>query len=331
VQPKGGFAESEFPGIPTMGQLGGASISIVLCTRNRAELLTEAIASVVKQDFRCADYEIVVVDNASTDRTAEVVAQFHHANIRYLREESLGLCIARNAGWHAAVGRYVVFFDDDAVAEPGWLSAIMETFERSPDRTGVIGGPVHPIWEAHRPAWLADPVACSLTIVDWGQSEKFISDIRCEWLVGANMAVPKDVLCEVGGFHPWLDRVGNNLLSSGDVFLQKEIMRRGYQCLYVPAMRVSHRVPASRLNQRWFEKRFFWQGISDAVMHLIEGMPSPGQRVRLALSTTKGVLGSRDKLASLLFRSEQPEVFTSRCLALIEIGFIAGLLGASGH
>jgi hypothetical protein len=145
------------------------------------------------------------------------------------------------------------------------------------------------------------------------------------------MALPKTLLSEIGGFHPWLDRVGNNLLSSGDVFLQKEMMRRGYQCLYVPAMGISHRVPASRLNQRWFERRFFWQGVSDAVMHLIEGMPSPAQRVRLALSISKDVLGSRDKIASLLFRSQQPELFTCRCLTLIEIGFVAGLLGASGH
>lgn len=307
-------------------------ISIVLCTRNRAELLAEAIASVARQDFSYADYEIIVVDNGSTDRTAEVVRQFNHGpNVRYLREESIGLCIARNSGWRAAVGRYVVFFDDDAIAEPGWLSAIMDAFERSPRTIAVIGGPVRPIWEEHRPVWLADQVACSLTIVDWGQSEKIIPDVRREWLVGANMVVPKAVLSEIGGFHPWLDRVGNNLLSSGDVFLQKEIMRRGYQCLYVPAMSISHRVPASRLNQRWFERRFFWQGISDAVMHLIDGMPSPAQRLRLAFSVGMGVVGSRRKVASLLFRTERQDVFTSRCLALIEIGFVAGLLGASGH
>jgi hypothetical protein len=78
-------------------------------------------------------------------------------------------------------------------------------------------------------------------------------------------------------------------------------------------------------------KTLFWQGISDAVMHLIEGMPSPTQRVRLALSVGKGVVGSRRKIASLLFRTEQPDVFTSRCLAPVETGFVAGLLGASGH
>jgi glycosyltransferase involved in cell wall biosynthesis len=272
------------------------------------------------------------VDNGSTDQTAEVVRQFHNGPlIRYLREESVGLCIARNSGWRAAAGRYVVFFDDDAIAEPGWLSAIMDAFERSPCTVAAIGGPADPIWEASRPVWLADQVAYSLTIVDWGQSEKIIPDVRREWLVGANMAVRKAVLSEIGGFHPWLDRVGSNLLSSGDVFLQKEIMRRGYQCLYAPTMRISHRVYASRLNQRWFEKRFFWQGISDAVMHLIEGMPSPAQRLCLALSVGKRVVGSRRKLASLLFRAEQPDVFTSRCLTLIEIGFVAGLLGASGH
>jgi hypothetical protein len=62
------------------------------------------------------------------------------------------------------------FFDDDAIAEPCWLSAIMDAFERSPPAIAVIGGSLHPIWEGCRRMWLADQAAYSLTIVDWGQS-----------------------------------------------------------------------------------------------------------------------------------------------------------------
>ena len=307
-------------------------ISVVICTRNRAELLRRAVTSVIHQAFASSDYEILVVDNASTDRTHEVVRQFEGlAPVCYLREDSVGLCVARNTGWRAAAGRYVAFFDDDAVAPPGWLASIQEGFASAPLMIGVVGGPVRAIWEKPRPVWLGDEIVCSLTVIDWGTEDKFLEDVACEWLVGANMAVPKELLAEVGGFHPWLDRVGNNLLSSGDVFLQKELMKRGYRCLYRPSMVVGHLVPASRLNQKWFLRRYYWQGISDAVMHLIEKNPSPAERVRTAFSHLAHVMRSEQRALLFATRTNCPQTFAGRCLALIPIGFAAGLLGAARH
>src|SRR5262249_55938924 len=158
--------------------------------------------------------------------TREIVKQFQdRASVRYLHEEQVGLCVARNTGWRNAAGRYIAFFDDDAIASPMWLTAIRDGFVSRPRQVGAIGGPARAVWEKPRPPWLSDEIVCSLTVVDWGPSAKLLHDISREWLVGANIAIPKAVLLEVGGFHPWLDRVGNNLLSSGDVFLQKEITR----------------------------------------------------------------------------------------------------------
>jgi glycosyltransferase involved in cell wall biosynthesis len=306
-------------------------LSIVLCTLNRAKLLREAVLSIIQQDFPKSDYEIVVVDNGSTDQTAAVVRELQNkAPIRYLRDDRIGLCIARNTGWQAARGRYIAFFDDDAKAKPGWLAAIRDAFERNPV-IGVVGGRVAPIWEGVRPPWLADDIACSLTIVDWGSSEKVITDIRREWLVGANMAVPKAVLAEIGGFHPWLDRVGNNLLSSGDVFLQKQVIRRGYQCLYVPAIAIEHLVPPSRLAQDWFMRRFYWQGVSDAVMQLIEQSPSTTKRLRMAFARGEQLMRSRKRLKALISSSANPDAFAMKCFTLLDIGFILGLLGVARH
>jgi glucosyl-dolichyl phosphate glucuronosyltransferase len=305
---------------------------VIICTRNRAELLEKALGSMVEQDFPPSDYEILIVDNGSTDGTPKVVVKCQgNVNIRYIREDRVGLCVARNTGWRAAEGKYVAFFDDDALARPGWLRAIRQAFEGSGSSIGIIGGRVDPIWQGRRPTWLSDAIANSLTIVDWGPFDKFIPDIRSEWLVGANMAVPKAILDDIGGFHPWLDRVGNNLLSSGDVFLQKKIMQRGYRCAYVPAMAIEHVVPPSRVTQKWFLQRYFWQGVSDAVMILIESVPSPAERLRLALVRSMGMLRSWRKVRSLLFRTEHPDIFTTKCFALIDIGYILGLLGAAKH
>ena len=312
---------------------GNPVISVVICTRNRASLLRKAVASVAGQDFPRQDYEVVIVDNGSTDETPEVVQEFQGlVRIRYVREERIGLCIARNTGWRAAEGRYIAFFDDDASAHPGWLLAIRRAFEQEDiPRVAIVGGRVQPMWERPRPSWLGDEVALSLTIVDWGPADKIITDIRQEWVVGANMAIPKAILIKVGGFHPWLDRVGSNLLSSGDVFLQKEIMRHGFCCRYVPNMAVDHLVPASRLTQRWFLRRFFWQGVSDAVMCLIENTPSPLERVRLALNRSRHLIRSWRLMKGLVLRTQRPELFGAQCFALIDLGFVLGLLGIAGR
>ena len=120
--------------------------------------------------------------------------------------------------------------------------ALREADER--DATlGCIGGKVDPIWEAPRPAWLSDQVALGLTIVDWSERTKAITDLKAQWLVGTNIAFRRAALVMSRGFHPALDRAGARMLSSGDVYLTKQILELGYECEYVPAMRVRHRVP----------------------------------------------------------------------------------------
>jgi glycosyltransferase involved in cell wall biosynthesis len=306
-------------------------ISVVICTHNRSECLPAAIQSALDQNPVSSGFEVVVVDNASTDRTREAVAPFlESGRVRYIHEGRLGLCHARNTGWQQARGRYVAYLDDDAVACTGWLAAIAEAFSTTPT-PGIVGGRVEPIWEAPRPRWLSDDLAGGLAVLDWSDRAHVITDVRTEWLAGVNLALPVSVLAEVGGFHPWLDRVGSRMLSSGDVFLQKQVMGRGYACLYSPKMAVRHRVPASRLRKPWFYRRYFWQGVSDAVMQLIEERPSRLQRIRKAAGKATSLLGDRRRLADLLRSTDEPDLLTRKCFALIPVGHAAGLLGLARH
>jgi glycosyltransferase involved in cell wall biosynthesis len=156
------------------------TVSVVICTNNRSAHLKKAIHSVLKQDISSSKYEIIVVDNASSDDTAEAVECFEsEKTIRYVYEKQLGLCNARNTGWQCARGRYVAYLDDDAIANPGWLSAIENAFIIEPD-AGVVGGRVEPIWKGNRPLWLSDDIAVSLTIIDWSESSRIITDVRLQ-------------------------------------------------------------------------------------------------------------------------------------------------------
>lgn len=301
-------------------------ISVIVCTHNRARFLRGALQSVVDQEFPRHDYAVIVVDNASSDDTRQVVADFRSdGNVSYVHEPKLGLNHARNTGWRAAEGEYVAYFDDDALAEPGWLAAIRDVFAAA-DGPAIIGGRVDPIWEAERPSWLSDGAATALTIVDWGATARPLAQVPREWLSGVNFAMPVSLLQELGGFDLRLDRVGNRLLSNGDILIQRRAQQRGYPCLYHPEMRVRHAVPAARLTQRWFVSRYYWQGMSDAAMEMIETTPTLKKRLRRIARRSLRLLTSPGALRDLLLPTQDPNAFTRKCLALMQVGHIAGLL-----
>lgn len=307
-------------------------LSVIICTHNRASDLDRALRSLGNQATPWEGREVIVVDNASTDDTSSVARRWQERlPVRYVVEPTLGLCHARNAGWRTSGAPLIAYLDDDARAAPGWTAAIEAAFDAGGERLGCVGGKVDPIWEAPRPAWLADSVALGLTIVDWSEHPRRITDLRMEWLVGANLALRRAAIEAVGGFEPALDRVGERMLSSGDVYLVKQVMQRGFVCEYHPAMLVEHRVPAARLEQRWFRQRYYWQGISDAVMELLDSRPSGLRRAGLALQRTARLLRQPARLVSLARRTTDPAAFAEQCWTLIALGHVAGLLGAGGR
>jgi len=306
-------------------------ISAVICTHNRAECLGASIQSLVDQSMSRSRYEVIIVNNSSTDSTKEVVESFADANsLRLIFEPRLGLSHARNTGWRSARGRYVAYLDDDAIASPNWLSIIAETFEAVKPRPGCVGGKVDPIWEAPRPRWVSGDLMTCLTAIDWADTAQVLPDLNQKWLVGANIAFPVDVLAEVGGFVLGLDRAGKNLLSGGDVFLEKQIVKAGYTCYYQPEMLVRHFTPRERLNQHWFMRRYYWQGLSDAAMQLIERPLSKRERISLVISKLFNLLRSPVKIGNMIMPTYDPTRFTKKCFAIIEVGHIIGLLGAVG-
>ncbi|MDR4499239.1 MAG: glycosyltransferase [Candidatus Scalindua sp.] len=302
-------------------------ISVIICTHNRVDYLTKAIQSLIDQHVPEDYYEVIVVDNCSTDSTKRVVEQYStDNNIRYIYEPTLGLSYARNTGWRNAKGKYVAYLDDDAIACPVWLNKIIEVFETVTPRPGCVGGKVEPIWEDVRPVWLSDWLLHGLTIIDWSETPHVLTNLSAEWLVGANIAFPIEVLERIDGFTSRLDRIGNNLLSSGDVFIEKQIMKMGCSCYYHPEIAIRHHILKSRLNKDWFIRRYYWQGISDAVMQRLDVKPSLLMRIRIAFSEARTLLISPRKFMALIVPTNNPDRFTQKCFTYIRLGYICGLL-----
>ena len=129
--------------------------SVVICTHNRAGLLSRAIESVCSQSLDPSTYELIIVDNQSTDDTRRVINYYRarYINVKLIYEARRGLSHARNAGWNAALGDYVIYLDDDAIAAQEWLS----TAHRIITTVGpaVFGGPYYAYYDSDKPPWFA--------------------------------------------------------------------------------------------------------------------------------------------------------------------------------
>jgi glycosyltransferase involved in cell wall biosynthesis len=242
-------------------------ITAIICTHNRADSLQKAIQSVLAQSLARDRYEVIVVDNASTDHTADTVRSFATQGVRYVYEQGVGLSIARNTGQREARGEIVAYLDDDAVASPEWLEEILFAFDKYPD-IGVVGGPISADWEGTRPDWLVDDLLPYLSVIHWGNATHVLEPH--EFLAGANFAFRKSALEMIGGFHPRLDRRGNLLLGEGDVHAVDRIIATGMRVLYHPLVTVVHTIPQRRMTKDFFRERLYWQGVSEAVREKID-------------------------------------------------------------
>jgi glycosyltransferase involved in cell wall biosynthesis len=188
------------------------------------------------------------------------------ANLRWLTEKTPGLSNARNVAAREARAPIVAFMDDDAIAAPDWLEALLAVFEKFGAEAQVVGGRVDPLWEVPQPAWLPDDLLGNVSVVNWGGVDRFAS--RTEWVAGTNIAFRVEALRAAGGFSVHLGRTrgGQALLSNDETDVIERMSARGARLIYAPGAAVEHLVPAERLTQAWFRRRVAWQAVSDYLL-----------------------------------------------------------------
>ncbi|MEQ8811104.1 MAG: glycosyltransferase family 2 protein [Imperialibacter sp.] len=131
-------------------------LTVIICTYNRSDLLQECLESIVNQSMDDRNFDVVVVDNNSSDRTKEVVdsmaGKYH--NVHYLKEENQGLSHARNAGWRLAKTEWVNYLDDDAISHNDYVEKILETIQQYD--YPIFGGVYHQWFKFGRPDWFPE-------------------------------------------------------------------------------------------------------------------------------------------------------------------------------
>jgi glycosyltransferase involved in cell wall biosynthesis len=250
--------------VETRDSNSGITVSAVVCTHNGGDVIEKAITSLQKQDYPDDLYEILVVNNASTDDTPAIIEKLSSAGpkeIRCVDEPKLGLSNARNAGIQASQSEVIAFIDDDSMADEKWLSSLVQIFQQHD--AACVGGKVNPIWSIPPPSWLPEEIQLYLTIVDMGPEIRELHGL--EYPSGTNISYRKTAVQEVGGFDPRFGRTGSLLLSGEEDDLCQRLEAAGHKRYYNPSAIVNNPIPESRLTKKWFISRGYWQGRTSAL------------------------------------------------------------------
>jgi glycosyltransferase involved in cell wall biosynthesis len=172
-------------------------VSVVVCTYNGAATLEQCLRSLLALNY--PDYEVIVVDDGSTDHTRGILERFR--SVRAIHQENLGLSTARNVGLQAATGEIVAYTDSDCFADPDWLTHLVHQLQCTD--AAAIGGPNLTPNDGRLAACMA---ACP------GQPTHVLeSDQLAEHIPGCNMAFHRDALEQIRGFDPQFCKAGDDV------------------------------------------------------------------------------------------------------------------------
>jgi glycosyltransferase involved in cell wall biosynthesis len=245
-------------------------ISVIICTYNRAASLQQALSSLSRMQVpKDLPWEIVVVDNNSSDNTKNVTLRFAESadssiRVQYVFEGRQGLNHARNAGIAAAAGDLLFYIDDDVEVTSNWLTEMKNAFDLYP--IIGVGGKVLLKTDLQRPTWWRNEYDGALGKFDAGDST-ILSDQSYTSIIGigANLGFKKSAFKKHGLFHPHLDRRKNKVGMGGDVEFVQRAKDGGDLSMYYPGAVVYHCPVATRITKSYLRRWYFrigeWQAL----------------------------------------------------------------------
>ena len=273
------------------------SLSVVMSTYNRAALLRDAVRSLLTLDPATPPYEVIIVDNNSTDDTRAVVEAMipeSGGRLHYVFEGQQGVAYGRNSGAAAARAPIVVFTDDDVRASPGWLMAYARAFAEHPD-VDYAGGPVQPMWPKPAPTWLTHAHSSPLALIEHGPAGFVVVPENFCVFVTANLAVRREAFEAVGRLDPRFQHEPGAITAMEDHELQIRMQAAGRRGWYEPGAVIRAEVQAERLTKRYHRRWAFDNGRVRA-----RATP-PGYQFDGACTYTPEPMGARKLLGAPLW------------------------------
>jgi glucosyl-dolichyl phosphate glucuronosyltransferase len=297
-------------------------VSVIISTYNRCKSLGTTIASVLSQAPDAPSFEVIVVNNNSTDDTAVVIKSFaaRETRVRYVFERRQGLSHGRNAGLAVARGEFILFTDDDVVVSATWVRDFYDAFLRYPD-ADFIGGKVLPTWEREPEAWL-DATMSPLALQDMGTEPLKVTQENPRCLIGACLGIRQSAFDKAGLFDPTTQRVGDGVGSIEDSDWELKVWRQGGWGVYVPDIVCTTEVPAQRMAKSYHRK---WH-LGHGKFHALSRRPEfEGSGLRVADVpgfVYRQVFQSGYGYITCLLRGQAKEAFLHQTAVFFYVGFI---------
>ncbi|MBP5592319.1 glycosyltransferase family 2 protein [bacterium] len=218
--------------------------SIVVCTHNRAALLADCVDSLLNQTVDKNRFEIIIVDNNSTDDTEAVAKELakNNNNIAYIQEKTVGYSAPRNCGWKHASGNIVAYIDDDEIAAPDWLESIEKAFiEEEPD---IVGGIYLIKYDVTPPDWFIE----SMGGTNKNRQKGILNQRKDCYLAGGNIAFKKKILEKSNGFSDDFNMKNGFLMMGEDTDICQRAKNAGFKLFYDPNIKIYHRMNQNNYN-----------------------------------------------------------------------------------
>lgn len=240
------------------------ALSLVLCTRNRAESLKKTLDSISAQ-AHCESlaYEVIVVDNNSSDNTSIIIGDFAKVSrfpVRYVFESKTGLSFARNRGILESHGDIIVFTDDDVIPDENWLYNIYRCFQKY--NTDAVCGKIKALYDAGIPEWVKKDKILSTGLIinyDYGELPVKFDKNSMRYFIGANMAFKRTVFEKAGYFRTDLG-VGTDIMGEDTEFAMRILKKGIFDIYYAGDAVVSHGVELKRLSMMYIAHWFLMSG-----------------------------------------------------------------------
>ena len=241
-------------------------LSVVICTYNRDQYLPQCLSHLKKQSAPFTEFEVIVVDNNSTDATPQICKEFSLScaplHFSYLVEPQQGLSFARNLGMNKARGALISYLDDDAFVNPHYVKNLCKYFTEN-SQVDAVGGKIIPVFEGEPPNWMSPYLLPLVAALDLGDKPRPFGSSH--FPIGANMAFKTSVLKEMQGFNTDLGRKGSYLGSGEEKDLFYRMHKQGKSVHYLPDIEVRHMIPVRRTEANYIREMAQGIGQSEAI------------------------------------------------------------------
>lgn len=231
-------------------------ICIVICTRNRDYIIRECLNSLVNQTADKSLFNVLIVDNNSSDNTKDICLEFtqQFENFFYVCEKNEGLSYAKNRGYQEAKATWIGYVDDDAKAHPNYVERSLWVIKNF--NFDAFGGQYLPWYKYGKPRWIPENFGTN------GKLREDVGELEKGYLSGGISFFKRFILVEINGFSTKLGMTGKTMAYGEETLLQILMKERGYTIGFDPNLHIDHLVNKYKLNPWWILKSYYKRGLN---------------------------------------------------------------------